>query len=241
MLGVLSSTIHHLWALSAGGRLEDRPRYNKSRCFDPFPFPDPGAEHRDRITALAERLDQHRKEAIARDEAVTMTGMYNVVEKLRSAEALSPKERKIHEIAACGVLRELHDELDALVASAYGWSWPMEREEILERLVALHDERVEEEKRGHIRWLRPEYQIPRVAPQGTPTALPLDEDDTPDAGSGEAARLPWPTTAVEQLQAIAALAARGSATLEAVLAAFEGADRKLVARHLETLVMLGEV
>ena len=39
-------------------------------------------------------------------------------------------------------------KLDALVAEAYGWPWPMEREEILERLVALHDERVEEEKRG---------------------------------------------------------------------------------------------
>jgi hypothetical protein len=37
-LGVLSSRIHVVYALAAGGTLEDRPRYNKSRCFDPFPF-----------------------------------------------------------------------------------------------------------------------------------------------------------------------------------------------------------
>ena len=38
-LGVLSSGIHVAWAMRAGGTLEDRPRYSKSRCFDPFPFP----------------------------------------------------------------------------------------------------------------------------------------------------------------------------------------------------------
>ena len=43
LLGVLSSRIHMTWALAAGGRLGvgNDPRYNKTRCFDPFPFPDP--------------------------------------------------------------------------------------------------------------------------------------------------------------------------------------------------------
>ncbi|MEJ7812008.1 MAG: hypothetical protein WKG32_16465 [Gemmatimonadaceae bacterium] len=50
-----------------------------------------------------------------------MTGMYNVVEKLRSGDALTAKEKAVHELAACGVLRDLHDELDRLVAGAYGW------------------------------------------------------------------------------------------------------------------------
>jgi hypothetical protein len=40
VLGVLSSRIHVCWALAAGGTLEDRPRYNKTRCFEPFPFPE---------------------------------------------------------------------------------------------------------------------------------------------------------------------------------------------------------
>ncbi|WP_395444555.1 class I SAM-dependent DNA methyltransferase [Caulobacter sp. UC70_42] len=40
-LAELSSRHHVVWALAQGGTLEDRPRYNKTRCFDPFPFPDP--------------------------------------------------------------------------------------------------------------------------------------------------------------------------------------------------------
>jgi hypothetical protein len=240
-LGVLSSRVHSSWSFVAGGRLGvgNDPRWNKSRCFDPFPFPDPTPELRERIGALAERLDQHRKDAIARDERVTMTGMYNVVEKLRSGEALTPKERAIHEVAACGILRDMHDELDALVAEAYGWRWPIRKEEILERLVALHDERVAEEKRGVIRWLRPEYQVPRFAPG------PAEELGLPEADSAVAevpvALVAWPATAVEQLAALQALVGRAPVTAEEAVAAFEGADRRLVGRHLETLAMLGEV
>ncbi len=42
VLGILSSRIHVTWALAAGGRLGygNDPRYNKTRCFEPFPFPD---------------------------------------------------------------------------------------------------------------------------------------------------------------------------------------------------------
>ncbi|MGH8338279.1 MAG: class I SAM-dependent DNA methyltransferase, partial [Gammaproteobacteria bacterium] len=151
LLGILSSSVHVAWGLAAGALLEDRPVYGAPRCFDPFPFPDPPPDLRAKIGTLAERLDSHRKDALARDERITMTGMYNVVEKLRSDETLTVKERAIHEIAACGILRDMHDELDKLVAEAYGWPWPIARDEILERLVALHDERVEEEKHGQIR------------------------------------------------------------------------------------------
>jgi len=61
VLGLLSSRIHVTWALAAGGTLEDRPRYNKTRCFEPFPFPDPTQPQRERIRFLGERLDAHRK------------------------------------------------------------------------------------------------------------------------------------------------------------------------------------
>jgi hypothetical protein len=239
LLGTLSSAHHCAWTLRTSGTLEDRPRYSKSLSFDPFPFPDPTAALRESIGALAEKLDQHRKDAIARDARVTMTGMYNVIDKLRSGEALTPKERAIHEVAACGILRDMHDALDALVAEAYGWPWPMGKEEILERLVALHDERVAEEKRRVIRWLRPEYQIPRFAPDH------VAELDLP---AGEAveevapmALVPWPSTAVEQLAALQALVGRAPVTVDEAAAAFAGGDRKLVGRHLETLAMLGEV
>jgi hypothetical protein len=60
----------------------------------------------------------------------------------------------------------------------------MEREEILERLVALHDERVEEEKRGTVRWLRPEYQIPRFGRDLPEAVLHLER---PAAAEGKVA------------------------------------------------------
>ncbi len=253
VLGVLSSVFHHMWSLGAGGTLEDRPRYNKSLCFDPFPFPDPSSQVRSRLSNVAARIDAHRKAALVRDGRITTTKMYNVIEKLRSGETLTAAERTIHELAACGILRDLHDELDKLVAEAYGWPWPMEREEILERLVALHDERVAEEKRGLIRWLRPDYQIPRFAPEQAPASLALDESRAPtskrskkaaaiDEPSPTATALPtWPDTAVEQIGAISALLAQRPMTAAEASGAFAGARKELVARHLETLALMGEI
>ncbi len=37
--GLLQSRMHVLWSLAQGGTLEDRPRYNPTRCFETFPFP----------------------------------------------------------------------------------------------------------------------------------------------------------------------------------------------------------
>ncbi len=50
-----------------------------------------------------------------------MTGMYNVLEKLRAGEALSDKEKLVHAQGLVSVLGELHDELDCAVFAAYGW------------------------------------------------------------------------------------------------------------------------
>jgi hypothetical protein len=87
-LGILSSRIHVGFSLAAGGRLGvgNDPRYNKSDCFDPFPFPLCGAREQARIRELAEALDAHRKQAQAK-HGVTLTGLYNVLEKLRAASA----------------------------------------------------------------------------------------------------------------------------------------------------------
>jgi hypothetical protein len=243
LLGVLSSRIHADWSKASGTRLGvgNDERYNNPRCFDAFAFPSARSELRSGIVDIAERLDAHRKSAIARDDRVTMTGMYNVVAKLRSGEALTPKERTIHELAACGVLRDIHDELDGLVAEAYGWPWPMPDAEILERLVALHDERVAEEKRGIIRWLRPEYQAPGLA-----AAAPAAELELPDAVPAEAAVVvsapePWPAGAIEQIGALKRLVQGAALTAEQATARFSGARREIVERHLETLAILGEV
>ncbi|MFS8069823.1 MAG: type IIL restriction-modification enzyme MmeI, partial [Byssovorax sp.] len=165
VLGVLSSAIHAIWALAAGSRLgiDGTPRYNKGPCFEAFPFPEPAAFLRAKIAELAEQIDAHRRAALARDEKIGMTLMYNVIDRLRSGEALTKAEREVHELAACGTLRDLHDELDRRVAEAYGWTWPEAPAVILERLVTLHDLRIQEEGAGTVRWLRPEYQIARFA------------------------------------------------------------------------------
>lgn len=58
-LGVLSSRVHTLWALSTGGRLGvgNNPRYNKSRCFEPFLFP--AANAREAIELHLEGLAEY--------------------------------------------------------------------------------------------------------------------------------------------------------------------------------------
>jgi hypothetical protein len=169
-----------------------------------------------------------------------MTGIYNVIAKLRSGEPLTPKERDINRDAACGVLRDLHDELDRLVAEAYGWPWPMEKDEILERLVALHDERVAEEQRGLVRWLRPEYQIPRFGKGVATPELALVEM-TAERPAAAAEPRAWPATAVEQIGAIGALVAQRALTPDEIAAYFTGARRDLIERHLDTLALMGEV
>jgi hypothetical protein len=167
--------------------------------------------------------------------------MYNVVEKLRSGGTLTTKERTIHEIAACGVLRDLHDELDALVAQAYGWSWPLTKEEILERLATLHDERVEEENRGLVHWLRPDYQIPRFGADLPAATLDLTPANSRRKPAIAAERRPWPESAVEQLKAIGALVAQHDVSVDEAAASFTRARRDLVLRHLETLALMGEI
>jgi hypothetical protein len=123
-LAILSSSVHLIWALAAGSRLGvgNDPRYNKVRCFEPFPFPAATEEQQARIRALGEQLDAHRKRQQAAHPDLTLTGMYNVLEKLRAGETLTAKERTLHEHGLVSVLRQLHDELDAAVLGAYGWS-----------------------------------------------------------------------------------------------------------------------
>jgi hypothetical protein len=213
VLALLSSTAHERWALRAGGRLGvgNDPRYNKSRCFDPYPFPILDDDTRASLATLGDQLDAHRKRQQAAHPGLTLTGMYNVLEKLRSGEPLNPKERVIHEQGMVSVLRQIHDELDAAVLAAYGWAdllpvlraahgndAPAEgqaREDakrafddaVLERLVALNAERAAEEARGLVRWLRPEFQNPSAQTAPAQGYLAVDSDDDSVGEAGDAA------------------------------------------------------
>src|SRR3546814_13775867 len=92
-----------------------------------------------------------------------MTGLYNVLEKVRAGAALTDAEKDVYEAGLVGVLRQIHADLDAAVAEAYGWPADLADEEILERLVALNHARAAEERAGRVRWLRPALQAPMEA------------------------------------------------------------------------------
>ena len=83
--------------MAAGGRLGvgNDPRYNKTRCFEPFPFPNL-ADHPTLLAATAEELDAHRKRQQAAHTSLTLTDMYNVLDALRLGRVLSAKEKIMH-------------------------------------------------------------------------------------------------------------------------------------------------
>ncbi len=240
-LGVLSSRVHVVWALAAGGRLGigNDPRYSKTRCFDPFPFPDATEAQLGTIRRLAEQLDAHRKRQLALHDDLTLTRLYNALAALRAGETLSAAERSVHERGLVAVLQQLHDELDAAVFAAYGWPADLDDEEILERLVALNRERADEERRGRVRWLRPEFQNPGGLGA---EQLAVDGAGVVAAAAQRAEKRPWPGALAEQARGVLdALRVLGvPATAEDVAKTFHGARRAQVADLLETLASLGQ-
>jgi len=239
VLGLLSSRIHVTWALTAGGWLGvgNDPVYVKSRCFETFPFPEPTEKQVKKTRDLADKLDGHRKRQQELHPNLTLTGMYNVLEKLRSEETLSKAERTIHEQGLVSVLRQLHDELDQVVASAYGWPAALPEAEILERLVALNRERADKEAQGEIRWLRPAYQNPEGAVQ---TGI---EERAKPSPVRRRWKEPWPKTLVEQAAAATTALSRSPEPLDMLQLAstFKGARKDRLQEILETLEALGQI
>ncbi len=221
-LGVLSSRVHGVWALASGGRLGvgDDPRYSKTRCFDPFPFPQNKSDRlHAKIAEEAEKIDVLRKQVLAENADLTLTKLYNVLELLRAAErggpTLNPGAREVHDRGLVSLLRQHHDTLDRLVSEAYEWHEDWEAgtltdDLILSRLVALNKERSVEEKSGLIRWLRPSYQAPDYA---APTSADLDLGEGVKADLDNVIR--WPATLPEQVGAVQLILAGSSAPLAA--------------------------
>ena len=239
MLGTLSSRIHTTWALAAGGRLGagNDPVYSKTLCFDPFPFPDCAETQKNTIRGKAEQLDAHRKRQRTLHPELTLTEMYNVLEKLKINEDLTAEDRAIYDAGLVGVLCKLHEELDAAVFTAYDWPHELTDEEILSNVVALNAERRAEEESGNVRWLRPEFQAPnellvQVAFVGL---APVE------SVALVRHKQPWPVTLTDQVRAIKnALRAVPMQTSQEVAAGFRPASRVRVAEILETLTALGQ-
>jgi hypothetical protein len=264
-LAVLSSQPHLKWTLSncAWMGVGNDARYILSSCFNPFPFP---AELPPALDQLGEELDAHRKRQLEAHDSLTMTRMYNVLERVRELDAgadvapLDDKERAIYDAGLVGILKELHDEIDAQVFAAYGWSdlgdvlvgkpgattpslhktpeQEAAEDELLARLVALNQERYAEEQRGQVRWLRPDYQIPKLGHK-VPSSDELDvtapeEIILPDAR-------PWPKKDTDLIPNVMAILQSAKTPLapEAVLSSFKAKKTaKRRARVEDVLVML---
>lgn len=223
LLGVLSSRVHMTWALASGSNLGvgNDPVYVKTRCFETFPFPDASVQHQTQIRDLAERIDAHRKRQQVQFPELTLTGMYNVLEILRSGDPLSAKDKITHEQGLISVLKALHDELDRAVFTAYGWSDLADKlvglqgattplpdkseahaeaeEETLQRLLDLNRKRADEEAKGQIKWLRPEYQTQGHSSHQMAAELGTEVLDIAIAKQN---KLSWPSSRLEQVEAI---------------------------------------
>ncbi len=170
--------------------------------------------------------------------------MYNVLEKLRSGEPLTEKDRVIHEQGLVSILKQIHDDLDAAVFDAYGWPATLTDEEILERLVALNHERAEEEKQGLVRWLRPEFQNPqgtKAATQvsfieaGLETAVPAKA-----AKGKKAAKRAWPKGLPARVVAARDLLAEiGEASADDFPRRFKDVKAEQAEKLLESLAAVG--
>ena len=152
------------------------------------PSPTATANKNPASAELAEELDAHRKRQQAKFPDLTLTDMYNILEKLRAADrpsnagilpasplspqssALSPpssihsaadsphKDKLIHDHGLISILKQLHDELDTAVFNAYNWPQNLTDEQLLQNLVSLNHQRAAEEKQGKIKYLRPDFQ-----------------------------------------------------------------------------------
>lgn len=234
-LGVLSSKAHRGFALAAGGTLEDRPRYNSKMTF--FPFPELTPASAETIRNLGEQLDSHRKRQQELHTGLTVTGMYNVLDTLRGGGRLSDNEKVIHEQGLVSVLKQLHDDLDGAVFDAYGWPRDLTDEQILERLLKLNGERADDERRGLVRWLRPDFQNPGGATTSEEqVAFPMAAEAVAAPHGAEA----WPKKLPDQVAAVRRLmSSGGSWTVAEVASAFKGAKATDVVEVLESLAALG--
>ena len=191
---------------------------------------------------------------------LTLTGIYNVLEKIRTGEVLTTKEREDHDKGLVSVLKQIHDDLDAAVLEAYGWAdlatgIPLAdilarggpegeslEQQLLTRLVALNHERAAEEKRGMIRWLRPDYQAPGAdTAQQTEIGL-SDDDSTPD--TTVPVILDWPAELPAQVVAIRKLLPTVGQAPDALAACFGRKSQKRTTQItviLDTLKALGHI
>ncbi len=172
--GVLHSRFHEVWALKLGTRLETRPRYTPTTSFETFPFPESTDKQKIEISTAAKELNQLRENWLNPSEW-TMTKMLQFpgatdgpwsrfvvdpdtrgigIVRYPLIEAKDPKyAEELAKRTLTNVYNEhpdwlanAHAKLDAAVAAAYGFPVDLSDEQILERLLALNQQRIVDEK-----------------------------------------------------------------------------------------------
>lgn len=107
LFGLLQSTLHHIWARKMSSTLETRFRYTPTSAF--VTFPRPVADSLGEVRDCAEALHAERAATMLR-ENIGLTTLYNHLHDPGST------------LADVEALRARHEELDRLVARAYGWN-----------------------------------------------------------------------------------------------------------------------
>lgn len=170
--GVLQCRAHEIWALALGTRLETRPRYTPTTCFETFPLPQSAESQRNAIAAAAKDLDELRTSwlnptELIREEILEFPGSVDGPWSRYVAEPdargigtvryprLVPKDEDAAKALAKRTLTNLynqrptwldlaHKKLDAVVFDAYGWPADLSDDDLLARLLALNLERAKE-------------------------------------------------------------------------------------------------
>jgi hypothetical protein len=187
--GVLHSRFHEVWALKLGTRLETRPRYTPTTCFETFPFPDAHDQQKMEIAAAAKELDDLRENWLNPPEWTTTrvlefpgsidgpwsrfvpnpdprgigTVRYPRIEARDEECAKKLAKRTLTNLynERPAWLVHAHAKLDAAVATAYGFDVDLTDEQILEKLLALNIERANNETKSAAKQ-RNERKISRV-------------------------------------------------------------------------------
>ena len=158
--GILSSSVHVAWAVRAGGRLGvgNDSRYNSTLCFEKFPFPETmtpstivtsfaGNAKAEQIAIAARKLVEARDRWLNPPEWTerlpeSVQGYPDRIMPKEGCEARL-KKRTLTNLynEMPDWLKNLQRNLDAAVAAAYGWSWPLSDDEIRTHLFALNKQR----------------------------------------------------------------------------------------------------
>ncbi len=172
--GLLHSRLHEIWALRLGTRLETRPRYTPTTCFETFSFPRPTPAQETSIADAAKELNELRERwlnppewtverilefpgsvngpwaryVVNPDKNGLGTVRYPRLEARDADSAAKLKKRTLTNLynERPAWLDLAHKKLDSAVAAAYGWPTDLTDEQILERLLALNFLRADDEE-----------------------------------------------------------------------------------------------